>query len=143
MEKIHGTKLLEIAVASLIGGLIITTSVVWFLDFKKGSRDTQRMVDIKQIQKDLLNYFSEHREYPGTKDLYTVARGLPLDPDGEHYGYENINKDTYVLGTCLEGPRGTDIQSYSRADAENYEMKRTGKKCTCASINAYCVNPDL
>ena len=143
MEKIHGTKLLEIAVATLICGLVIATSVVWFLDLRKGSRDTQRMADIKQIQKDLLNYFSEHREYPETKDLYTVAQGLPLDPGGERYGYENINKETYVLGTCLESPRTADVQSYSRADAENYEMRGAGTKCTCASINAYCVNPDL
>lgn len=143
MAKIHGAKLLEIAVATLIGGLIIATSVVWFLDLQKSARDTRRMTDIKQIQKSLFDYFSEHHEYPATKELYGATQGLPLDPSGAPYGYENINKDTYALGTCLESPRDASIKSYSSPDAENYEMSGAGIKCTCASINAYCISPDL
>ena len=127
MAKLHGIELLEIVVATLIGGLIITTSVVWFLDIKKNSRDVQRIADIKQIQKDLSNYFSERREYPATKDLYGTTQELPLDPNGGRYGYENINKATYILGTCLESPRHEGIQSYSRDDAENYEMSGAGR----------------
>ncbi len=143
MAKLHGTRLLEIAVATLIGGLIIATSVVWFLDLQKNARDTRRMTDVKQIQKSLFDYFSEHHEYPATKNLYSAAQGLPLDPNNGPYGYENINKDMYVLGACLESPRDASIKSYSSADAENYEMKGAGAKCTCASINAYCISPDL
>jgi type II secretory pathway pseudopilin PulG len=143
MSKIYGMRLQELAVAVIIGGLVIATTAVWFIDFKKSERDARREGDIKQIQKELINYFSEHREYPATKELYSIVQGIPNDPNGGRYGYENVGGDSYVLGACLEGARGADVKSYSRADAENFEISGSGVSCTCASMNAYCINPDL
>ncbi len=143
MEKIHKQRLFEIAVAIIISGLVITTSVVWFTDLKKSARDERRESDIKQIQKELLSYFSENKEYPKTKELYNAVSLLPKDPADAEYSYENTGVDSYILGTCLEVPRSTEMQSYSRADAENYEITGASNSCTCASINAYCINQDL
>ncbi len=143
MARINKAKILEFAITAVIAGLIMATSFYWLSDYKKAKRDEQRITDIEQIQKDLVSYFSEHRTYPETSDLYSVISNIPSDPAGLKYSYEKMDTDSYVLGVCLEDTRSADIQSYSKADAGNYTLGAGASQCTCASINAYCVNQDL
>ena len=143
MARLNKVKILELVITTVVAGLIVVTTMYWFSDFKKANRDEQRIADIEQIQKDLVSYFSEHRTYPETSDLYNVISNIPSDPVGAKYSYEKMDTDSYVLGVCLEDTRSADIQSYSKADAGNYTMGSGASQCTCASINAYCVNQDL
>ena len=143
MARINKVKIFELVITTIIVGLIVVTSIYWFSDYRKAKRDEQRIADIEQIQKDLVSYFSEHRTYPETADFYNDISGLPMDPMGVKYSYEKMDNDSYVLGVCLEDTRSADIQSYSKADAGNHEIGDGASQCTCASINAYCVNQDL
>lgn len=143
MARINKVKILELIITTVIVGLIVVTTTYWFSDYKKSTRDAQRIADIGQIQKDLVSYFSEHRSYPETTDLYNVISNLPVSPSGVKYTYEKMDTDSYVLGVCLEDTRDANIQSYSKADAGNYVLGDGTSQCTCASINAYCVNQDL
>lgn len=143
MARINKVKILELVITTVIVGLIVATSFYWLSDYKKSKRDEQRITDIEQIQKDLVSYFSEHRTYPETTDFYNAISDLPMDPAGMKYSYEKVDNDSYVLGVCLENTRSADIQSYSKADAGNHEIGGGVSQCTCASINAYCVNQDL
>ncbi|MFA6407636.1 MAG: type II secretion system protein [Candidatus Paceibacterota bacterium] len=141
----QGFTLIEMLVVVAIVGLLSSTLLVGLGDARRKARDARRIADLRQVQNGLENYYSEERQYPKADDLYTIIQGLPTDPQSGQYAYYKITNDTYIVGTCLEGDRPGDIQSYSREDADTFEVGPIGStlevpvSCTCASLNAYCV----
>jgi len=140
-----GFTLIEMLVVVAIVGLLSSTLLVGLGDARRKARDARRIADLRQVQNGLENYYSENREYPKQDDLYTIVPGLPTDPQGGQYAYYKIANDVYILGTCLEGDRPGDTQSYSGADADTFDVSPIGSpleiapSCNCAASNAYCV----
>lgn len=130
-------------ITAFIAVLIVSTLFMWFQGLLRERRDAQRSRDLKLIQKELIGYYSEQKQYPTTKDFPSVMGSIPTDPTGSAYTYVRVDSESYVLGACLEDSRTSDMESYSRADSETYEIGGGQLKCTCASLNSYCINQEL
>ena len=135
-----GFTLIEMLVVVAIIGLLSSTILVGLGNARSRARDARRISDLRQIQTGLENYYVEHdQSYP--QQLYASIPGLSHDPQGGEYGYVRLSSQAYVLGTCLENDRTSDIQSV----AGGYDVSPVGSNkvpppsCTCDDANAYCV----
>lgn len=143
--KRSGFTLIEMLVVVTIIGLLSSTILVGLDNARRRARDARRIVDLRQIQNGLESFYSSKRTYPDSGDLYDSITGLPTDPMSGQYAYHRINMSSYILGTCLENDRPTEIQSYSGPDASDYDVSPIGStleippQCDCGSTNAYCV----
>ena len=135
-----GFTLIEMLVVVAIIGLLSSTILIGLGNARTRARDARRISDLRQVQNGLENYYVENRQaYPN--DAYNVVIGLPVDPQGGEYGYVRLSTQSYVLGTCLENDRSSDIQSF----IGNYDVSPVGSPlipppaCNCEDSNSYCV----
>ena len=122
-------------------GLLSSTVLVGLGNARSRARDARRIVDLRQIQTGLENYYVENNQiYP--RDVYTAIEGLPMDPRGGEYGYVREDTQGYVLGACLENERSGDVQTFRG----NYDVSPIGSplipppSCNCEDSVAYCVS---
>lgn len=141
-----GFTLIEMLVVVAIIGLLSSTILVGLTDARKRARDARRIADLRQIQNGLENLYTTAQTYPKSEDLYALMPDLPTDPQGGQYAYIRVNTNSYVLGACLENVRPAEIQSYSRPDADTFDVSpresplQPPTECACDSPNAYCVS---
>ncbi len=118
--KRRGFTLVELLIAIAIIGVIVTASIASFSNIRQKGRDTQRVADIKTLQKALESYYRHEGQYPatitpgqalvGSTSAITYLEMVPSNPGpqadgscaagGYVYSTQN-NNSSYTIEFCL------------------------------------------
>lgn len=109
--------LVVVAVIGILSAIIITS----FTEVRQKSRDTERLSDVREIEKALNLYYNSHGQFPisvselviTSNDALSLAlendgviSNAPIDPLHSTYTYRyqtNALGTTFILSFCLEG----------------------------------------
>ncbi len=114
--------LVEILVVVSVATVLVTLSLFYLNDSRKGSRDLKRVSDINQIQTALEAFYYHQGRYPTAEEFNTSSlaygdviylKEIPTSPkaDGDcsdeentySYSEDGINNGSYALSFCLGG----------------------------------------
>jgi prepilin-type N-terminal cleavage/methylation domain-containing protein len=113
MKQHRGFTIVEIAVVTLIIGILVSLVLVVYGKVQAQARDSRRESDVRTIMQGLKDYYRDNGEYPlacptnGTAcnasllNSYLVTKyipSIPLDPKGTDYQYITSVSDPSAFG---------------------------------------------
>lgn len=98
MKHDRGFTIVEIAVVTIVIGLLVGLVVVAFNKIQMQARDSRRVVDVRTMTSKLSKYYDQNGEYPPVSDQYIVSlssSGLNDPTDNPSWNYSRNMTTSY------------------------------------------------